>query len=201
MSVSASTIKCSRCNFGTLTSVLWGRFSYEFPDGLRIPVKRVAGWCNACADIVPIECLNIKKARLELENASEDLLRTQVEHRTLSGRLLTRVGFNRKQLEQLECSIGMIEDRINEARLLVNFFASRSETPKCLICSSSQVQEINLPDAGRDASEIRTTGFIHPGCGGVFAIFSDGLRISMGFPTEHIYSPSGVKMRDEQKVP
>jgi len=124
------------------------------------------------------------------------LSQLQSAESALTTSLFYVMGLRREKKKNLDYQISHTSDVLTEARQYFNYLESRSSPARCLKCSGRDIILIDVPDLNEGSSPV-STGFIHPDCGGHFTASYSG-RMSIRFDTTHLYSPVGVKLRDER---
>ena len=199
MSVEIGQIKCDRCDFKASTSVIWGRYAYELPDGIRINLNRRYGWCCDCKTIAPVEDLRYLDFSKDTGGTlSESLLEYESEIKRLGKGIIGRLGFNKGRIKYIEEKIKVVRDRHREITANNNLVKSRIGKPRCLKCSGRKISYLDLPEKEECTQQFIPTGFIHPGCNGQIMIGYFGFRIAMSFNEIHIYDSEGVYLRNEE---
>ena len=136
MSMPFVFFKCDRCAFKADSTVLWGSFSYQLSDGRKLAVQRELGWCRQCATVTAIEDLSDIDARKQLDEANTALV-------VLNGdgfwkAIKRRTNKGRKEIE-------LWQSRQVAAGQRLDFLRQRSDPPRCLYCSSTDVARLSHP--------------------------------------------------------
>ena len=157
MSMPFKIITCDTCDFNASTTCLWGRFDYVSPNGTRLNVKRTYGWCYSCQDIRPIEDLSDEdKLKNDIDTNIQKI--AGIRETSLLGKILQLLGKDWWPIHSLKEDI-----KDNQRRL--KFLHKRKTPPKCLTCSGTEIETINLPNPqGKNVDKI--TELHHPSCGG-----------------------------------
>jgi hypothetical protein len=193
MSVEVGILRCDSCSLGAGTSMIWGKWRYELPDGTRTKVQRCFGWCYDCQSITPVEnfqCLN------SLRNEYRRICELEYEIRQGMKGILNWLGLNKGQIKRLK---EVTEFRLWQERKLEAYktmLKSRNSKERCLECSGTNISHLNLPDREECWQQYIPIGFIHPGCGGQIMLGYDGLRFAFSFRKIRIFSPEGVFLHE-----
>lgn len=199
MSVEAGQIMCDRCDFRTLTSVLWGRYQYEMPDGTRFNLNRRAGWCYDCNKVVPVEDLRRRDFSNDyMGNLVDSMFKYESDIRKLESGVMGWLGLNKGLIQDLKGKIQVIKDQQCEIITHNNMVESRIEKERCLECSGQNISYLNPPEQEACTQQYIPTGFIHPNCNGQIMIGYFGFRIAMSFNVIRIYDTKGVFLRKEK---
>jgi hypothetical protein len=198
MSVAPIHLSCSLCTFSASESCMWGNFEYELSDGTRIPLLRSLGWCHDCKSATPIEQLTpIKKELTDvLGRPRNSAFELKLELDRAKSRLRNIFGFGKAAIDRLTSDLEYTIKEEHENTLYNNLIESRLGSPRCLICSKRDVLSLRLPSISEGAPA-KTTGFIHPECGGELLAENSGFRISKTFRSVRIYDPEGVFLREK----
>ncbi len=184
MSMESTDLTCNACNLKGSDSVVWGRYIYQFND-VTVDVDRCLGWCAECNDFSPIEQINPVETHKNLHESIEDLL----DLRARSNRLL----FGKPSEDDIQyCQLS-----VNNNASLLTLYALREDPVKCLNCGSTEVTkfEANIEfdyENGMLSGE-KSTGFIHPRCGGEFIATPSGMRIHL-IMLVNVYDVNGNKV-------
>lgn len=189
MSMPPTLFTCNGCDFQASGRIMWGRFYYQLDDGNLVPLKRNLWWCSSCNCPSPVEDLSIDNTphgrKLSRPEGGGSLIRYLFS--SLSAlRFTKQAAYERRVLK--------------EKMALMDILRARTGPPRCLICSSSDViphDFQSIDDSGpRDLP--RSTGFVHPGCGGTIMAGSSGISLIMQ-TISRSYTTEGMLIREWYK--
>ncbi len=179
MSMPYRILECEKCGYTASEFSLWGRRSYRV-DGLDVPMYVRFGWCARCEELLAIESFEDADTTLkEVEDARGDL------HRYLGSPLAPLLGL---LLPGRRKALGYAMERLHIGARRLHVIARRRGTERCLSCGSREVipfeGNMDLPYdlMNRSFQGLRLTGFVHPGCGGIFFAKPSGVCINMVMP-------------------
>lgn len=160
MSVTASSILCSGCDYQQLDTYLPRRIVYQLAGGERIEAWFAKGWCYRCAGWSDIECLDSATLANELRSVERerDELRRQLEGLRRSWLKRLKHRFGQKQLQQV---LVELEQRRGTLESLLNIADQRQSPPRCLNCGSDRTATVTLDESTGLAQDFRHQ------CGGV----------------------------------
>ena len=191
MSMPFKTLSCTQCDFGKSDTILWGKFSYRFPDGETLALDRTFGWCNSCTDIKAVEelpdriCANYDLRCVESDLEEELYIKKQTGLWSSFTQWWSKARLERERQYKLDALTTKKEQYLLQLRLL----DGRNSPPRCLECSSTYIVQL------AELRSANASSFKHPGCGGTFkqtTEYSD-TRVSIELE-EIICDPEGVRL-------
>ena len=143
------------------------------PEGKILHISRTTGWCDACANIEPVEEFPDKQqTETELDNLHKARKRAD----------------RFRWLKSFRDKAEILDEEIKEKELILRFLELRTTPPRCLSCGCNRITLIKVPSV--DENEVARLDFVHPGCGGAFTVSNSGMRLAISFP-RRIYNHNG----------
>jgi hypothetical protein len=167
VSVPYTVIKCSRCTTRWSSGVLFGGFTYILRRGRTLTVDRMLGWCQQCRSLTAVERLPLLVDLDDIRASLKDLSARQRVSRPT-------------ERPMLQYEIDRLKQKLSEQRSVTRFLKTRKSPPRCLNCSSINVEPV-------------APGFRHPGCGGVLDLQPSRDRVSF-ILEERYYSVEGRRV-------
>lgn len=202
MSWPVTLFTCSVCDFGRAEFMTRGEKEYVLPNGIRLPVRDLLGWCEDCRTLVQVESLSETICLGDIQRAEETLAANSVPYfenaaqmfgLSPSPRELPRRPLSEAERFNLHCGI-------DDARDLLALVRARRTPPRCLECGSDRIHTAIMTNSEPWSNKAQPwpTGFHHPGCGGeIQMVAHDGLWIDPKL-TVRRYTPHG-DLIEEQK--
>lgn len=176
MSVEITLVSCSKCDFKSTTSSIYGSFKYLLPNNQIISADRTAGWCYSCNNIMPVECLpDASKLNTEMDRIKGEL-RDLTKFFSISRLLPSK----KRKIDSLKSNLYDIENNLY-------FLTIRKGPPVCLICGSKEIVHLDL-SSNKNETE-------HPICGGKLSTKQSDFRVHY-FLLSRLFDVEGNKIQE-----
>jgi len=183
MSLAVNIYYCSSCDYHQSSMSLWGGHEYVLPNGIRLPIRKVMGWCDTCKAVTYIENLSTATRISDYREAQRGLY-----DKSQSGMLTGIWSQSKHNASITNRNLSSMEDAIDAIEMLT----TRQSPPRCLKCGCTQVHVPESSTLLHQDNDSHRTWIKHPDCSGEILWREDdgGLRIAMTIPTQS-YTPEG----------
>jgi hypothetical protein len=196
-------IRCITCDFHATDFVVHGNLFYELSDGCRIMVCQRLGWCSRCGTIVGVENLIAHVTPSHFRAAEDMIFVLEREQAEAVKALESNLPLSEERIQQLTKYVAHLrsycsqlhESHRHEERVK-RFLDERTDLPRCLTCSSTEIIYCNFRGGEKGTAPSRT-GFFHPGCGGEFTVEYGGTKMFNTKRPIRVYDPTGRFVREE----